>query len=166
MNKITIIPFLAIIAMSISLAGCTTPPEMCRRTWAADQSVSLPGCANPPDEIPAAYASPREFRELNCSQIGLEMARRSWRLSQLYEQLDGQARADVMNPAFFLLIAWPAFLLDKGGEDARILEYARLRGEMEALEDVGVGKGCAGLEAYRFKKPTGDNSTDTESSTQ
>ncbi len=144
MNKITIIPFLAIIAMSISLAGCATPP----------------------DEISAAYASPLEFQELNCSQIELGMTRRSRRLSELYAQLDDEAETDEMQTAIGLMIFFPALFFLEGGDDERASEYARLRGEMAALEDVGVGKECAGLEAYRFKKPTEDDSTDTESSTQ
>ena len=104
-------------------------------------------CATPPEEISSQYTSTFQFEELSCPQIGAEMVRRNTRVSELYIQLDKEAENDEAQMAAGLILFWPTLFFLEGGDDARAGEYARLKGELDALESVAILKECSKIPA-------------------
>ena len=72
----------------------------------------------------------------------MEMDRVSHRTSDLYAALDKKAQNDAVATGVGMVLFWPAlFLIDGDGPESQ--EYARLKGEYEALHKAAVEKKCA-----------------------
>ena len=101
----------------------------------------LVGCASSSSEIKAAYVSPLQYQNLSCLQIGQEMERVSRRAAEAAGVQDAQKSQDGWATAGAVILFWPAAFFIKGdGQNAA--ELARLKGEFEALERVGIEKRC------------------------
>ena len=111
------------------------------------------GCASQPHDIAAAYVSPMQYRNYDCEQIAAEMQRVSSRTTELTGQLDQKADRDNMQMGVGLILFWPTlFFIDGDGPEAN--EYARLKGEFEALEKTAVQRNChLEIETLRPKLP-------------
>jgi outer membrane murein-binding lipoprotein Lpp len=112
------------------------------RVWAAAAaSCILAGCASSSSEIKAAYVSPLQYQNLNCQQIGQEMERVSRRAAEASGVQDAQKSQDGWVTAGAIILFWPAAFFIKGdGQNAA--ELARLKGEFEALEKMGIERNC------------------------
>lgn len=106
------------------------------------------GCAKRADSIAAAYVSPITYEQLDCRQLGEEAQRLSSRAAMVAGAQDEKATRDAVAMGVGLIIFWPA-LFAVGGNDQQTAELARLRGEMEAIEQVSTRKRCGIV----FKKP-------------
>lgn len=104
--------------------------------------TTLTACSTSPDEIGASYVSPLTYQSYDCEQVVMEMDRVGRKSSDLYAQLDKKATNDQVATGVGMVLFWPAlFFIDGDGPEAQ--EYARLKGEYEALEDTAIQKKCA-----------------------
>jgi hypothetical protein len=102
--------------------------------------LSLFSCATNPDKIAATYVSPLKYRNYDDEQIILEMDYVGQRTSELYQRLKRKASGDKWQTGAGLLLFWPALFLLEGGDGPEAAEYARLKGEYEALRQAAVQK--------------------------
>lgn len=99
------------------------------------------GCASTSEDIAATYVSPIKYESFSCRQIGEEATRISARASHAMGVQDQQASDDAGVTALSLILFWPAvFFID--GDDTNAVEVARLKGEMDALEQASIQKNC------------------------
>ena len=105
-------------------------------------SVLAVGCATHPDKITASSVSPIAYQDYSCKQISQEISRVEREAAQLYGQLDKTASDDSAQMAVGMVLFWPALFFLEGGDGPQAAEYARLKGEKEALESVSIKKSC------------------------
>lgn len=104
-------------------------------------SIILVSCASSSDKIATSYVSPTQYSSYSCNQLSQELTRLNRRKSDLAGNLDEAASNDAGLTAVSILLFWPAaFAL--GGNDAQEAEYARLKGEYDAVQQVAVEKNC------------------------
>lgn len=104
-------------------------------------SVALAGCASGAKDIATAYASPVSYQGYTCQQVAAESERIGRRVSELAGRIDNRADNDKVAMGVGLVLFWPALFFLKG-DGPEATEYARLKGEHEALEKVAVEKSC------------------------
>ena len=115
-----------------------------RKTLGALCAVAVSaGCASSPDKIATTYVSPMQYQNYTCEQTTAEMTRVSRRATELQGTLEKTANNDTAQMAIGMLIFWPALLFLEGGNGPEAAEYARLKGEKDALEQVAIQKNCA-----------------------
>jgi len=92
-------------------------------------------CSNSSKDIVAIYVSPEQYSNLDCDQIRAEMQRVAGKVRSITGQLDKNAGNDKVVTGVSLILFWPAvFFL--GGTKEEEAEYARLKGEYDALEKL------------------------------
>ena len=101
-------------------------------------AILLSGCATKPSEIGASYVSPYKYKDYDEEQIIMEMDHVGRRTNELYYSLKKEASGDTAQMAVGLLLFWPALFFLEGGDGPEAAEYARLKGEYEALRTVAV----------------------------
>jgi hypothetical protein len=111
--------------------------------------VLLAGCASQPEDIAASSVSTLQYQDYNCKQISLELDRIERKVNDLYYRLDKKAGNDGAQMAIGIVLFWPALFFLEGGDGPEAAEYARLKGELEALETVSIHKKCA----IKFPEP-------------
>ena len=117
--------------------------------------MALVGCARSSEKVPSAYISPLIYQDYNFKQIAAEMHRVTRRVYDTGAAVDDAAGADAMKMGVGLLLLWPTlFFIDGDGPSAA--EYARLKGEAEALEMASIQKECG----LRFTNPDADRRAD------
>lgn len=104
----------------------------------------LGGCATASKDIATAYVSPIQFHSYDCSQLAAEASRVSQRASQLGGRLDQAAQNDKAIAGVGAILFWPA-LFALGGTKEQEAEYARLKGEHDAISQTAVAKKCDGV---------------------
>lgn len=103
--------------------------------------IGVAGCASSSDEIAAQYVSPMQYNTYDCQQIAAEQQRVSARVAQLKGEVDDNATGDTVATTVGVILFWPAlFFIDGDGPEAN--EYARLKGEHEALQKASIEKKC------------------------
>lgn len=110
-------------------------------------AVLLAGCATSPKDIAPAYVSPVLYQNLTCDQLQQEAARVSSAASVATGAQEKQATTDTVAMTTAIVLFWPA-LFFVGGDKANAADIARLKGEMQAIEQANVAKGC-GLQFAR-----------------
>ena len=109
--------------------------------WAAVVSLSA-GCAADTTEIRPAFVSQAAYQGYTCDQIAEELGRVSRKAEDVGAVVDKMAKDDNAQMAIGLILFWPALFLLEGKDTPQTREYARLMGELEALEDAAVKNGC------------------------
>lgn len=107
-------------------------------------TMSLYGCSTSSKNISASYVSPLQFQAYDCDQLSSEAQRIQTRVSELTGRLDKAATNDKWIMTAGLLIAWPA-LFALGGTKEQEAEYARLKGEYDAIHQSAVVRKCPGV---------------------
>ena len=110
---------------------------------AACAALTLSACATSSNEIASGYTSPLQYQGYDCQQIAMEEQTVLARVSQLGGQIDRRATNDKIAMGVGVVIFWPALLFVKGNGE-QTAEYARLKGEHEALENAAIAKRCLG----------------------
>ena len=105
-------------------------------------AATLAACASQPDEIQTAYVSTLPYENYDCQQIAGEMERVSRRASELRGSLKKKADNDEAQMGVGLILFWPTLFFLEGGDGPTAQEYARLKGERDALEKVSIAKKC------------------------
>jgi hypothetical protein len=109
------------------------------------------GCAKKVDQIGAAYVSPLQYETFTCEQISAEAARVSSRAATAMGVQQQNASSDAVAVGIGVIIFWPALFFIKGN-GANEAEVARLKGEMDALEQASIQKQC-GIQFQRPEPP-------------
>ena len=110
------------------------------------------GCAKESSKIAPAYVSPLKYQEYSCTQLRDELTRIGSRLVEVTGAQDQAASSDTTNMTVSMILFWPAlFFLE--GDTGREAELGRLKGDLDAIEQVAVQKNCnavlAGIEKNR-----------------
>ena len=111
-------------------------------------SCALAGCASKSNEIAAAYVSPLQYESLTCPHAE-EAQRVSQRAAIAAGAQDSQASKDAVSTAVAVVIFWPAAFFI-GGDKGNAAELARLKGEMDAIEQASIRKNCG----IKFRQAT------------
>ena len=98
------------------------------------------GCASNPDKIGAAYVSPFKYKDYDEDQIIMEMDYIGQKVNELYFRLKKEQKNDAAQMGVGMLLFWPALFMLEGGDGPEAAEYARLKGEYEALRQAAVSK--------------------------
>ncbi len=119
-----------------------------KKTIAAILSVSiaLAGCATATKDIAAHYVSPLQFQSHDCDQLASETQHIQVRYNQLGGRLDEAASNDKAITGVGMILFWPA-LFALGGTKQQEAEYARMKGEYDAVQQAAVIKKCPGAVA-------------------
>lgn len=117
----------------------------------------LSGCASNPDKIAASSVSSLQYQDYNCKQIAMELDRVERKSNELYFRLNKTASNDNAQMAVGMILFWPALFFLEGGDGPEAAEYARLKGELEALETVSIRKKCG----IKFPEPPQPKATET-----
>ena len=103
--------------------------------------VVLTGCATASKDT-ANYVSPMQYQTYDCGQIGQESLRIQARVAELGGRLDQAASNDKTITGAGIILFWPA-LFFLGGTKQQEAEFARLKGENDALHQASIQKKCA-----------------------
>ncbi|MBB4285916.1 hypothetical protein [Roseospira goensis] len=104
-------------------------------------ALALAGCASSSENIAAAYVSPNQYANYSCDQIREEQGRVGTRVRQLAGDVDDNATGDAVAMGVGMILFWPAlFFIEGDGPEAN--EYARLKGEHEALQKAAIEHNC------------------------
>lgn len=111
---------------------------------AVASTIGLAGCATSSKDIAASYVSPMQYASYDCDQLNAEAQRIQGRVVQLGGRLDEAANNDKALTAVGIVLFWPA-LFFLGGTKQQEAEYARLKGEYDAVQQAAVQKRCPGI---------------------
>lgn len=103
--------------------------------------VLLSACATSSKDISANYVSPSQYQNYDCTQLASETQRVYSRVNQLGGRLDEAASNDKKIAGVGIILFWPA-LFALGGTKAQEAEYARLKGEYDAVQQASIAKKC------------------------
>ena len=98
-------------------------------------------CASNASDIAAAYVSPTKYSNYNCEQVSLEKDSIERRVNELYIKVEQRAKNDKVSMGVGMVLFWPALFFLKG-DSPEAAEYARMKGEYEAIRTVSVQKNC------------------------
>lgn len=124
------------------------PPQALRTTAARSLALVLcsclllSGCATSSKDIAASYTSPIQYQNYDCDQLAQEAQRIHARSAQLAGRLDEAASNDQAIMGVGLVLFWPA-LFALGGTKEQEADYARLKGEYDAVQHTMIAKKCA-----------------------
>jgi hypothetical protein len=114
-------------------------------------ALTMIGCAKDASDVGATYVSPVMYQNYTCPQLAEEAQRVSARAAQAAGVQDQKATNDKVAMGVGLVIFWPAFLFTKGN-DENTAELARLKGQMDAIEQASIQKRC-GITFQRAPAP-------------
>lgn len=106
-------------------------------------AVGVSACATSSGDIAASYVSPMQYQPYDCAQIASELQRVQSRSAQLAGRLDEAAANDKVLTGVGAVLFWPA-LFALGGTKQQEAEYARLKGEHDALTQASIARRCPG----------------------
>ena len=111
-------------------------------------TLALGGCATSSDKITASYVSPMQYENWNCRQLAEEAQRISHHAAAAAGAQDSQVTKDAVATTVGVIVFWPALFLI-GGDKQTAAELARLKGEMDAIEQTSIRKRCG----IQFQRP-------------
>jgi hypothetical protein len=103
--------------------------------------VFLSSCSTASSDIAAVYVSPMQYQSYDCDQLAGETIRIQARVSQLGGRVDEAATHDKQITGVGVILFWPA-LFALGGTKQQEADYARLKGEYDAVQQEGIIKKC------------------------
>tara|TARA_B100000676_G_scaffold260426_1_gene270098 strand:- start:349 stop:747 length:399 start_codon:yes stop_codon:yes gene_type:complete len=103
------------------------------------------GCASDPSSIPSQYVSEVQYQSYDCEQLAQEARRVNSRVGDLYRQTKELADNDAAQMGVGLILFWPALFFLEGGDGPQAAEYARLKGESEAIDRATIAKKCSSI---------------------
>lgn len=104
----------------------------------------LSACATASKDISTVYTSPLQYQAYDCDQLASESQRIQTRVVQLGGRLDKAAANDKALVGVGVLLFWPA-LFALGGTQQQEADYARLRGEYDAVHQSAILRKCPGV---------------------
>ena len=104
-------------------------------------ALMLISCTPGASSVTPTYISPLEYAHYDCDQIIAEMSRISRRSQEIAGQVDKEADNKNKTIGVAAVIFWPA-IFAVGSSSGKKQEYARLLGQLEALEQVSIERKC------------------------
>lgn len=104
-------------------------------------SVVLAACSTASKDIAPTYISPLQFQSYDCGQLAAESARIQGRVNEVGGRLDQAASNDKTITGAGIILFWPA-LFFLGGTKQQEADFARLRGEYDAVQQASIQKRC------------------------
>ena len=101
----------------------------------------LSGCADRSGEIQGSYVSPLQYQNFSCAQLTEEARRITSRANQVAGVQDSKASNDAVAMGVGLVLFWPSLFFIRGDRETRA-ELARLKGELDAIEQMSIRKNC------------------------
>lgn len=101
----------------------------------------LTGCATASKDIATSSVSPLQYQPYDCEMLSVESQRLSSRVTELGGRLDTAASNDKAIAGVGIILFWPALFL-LGGNKGNEADYARLKGEVDALNTAALLKKC------------------------
>lgn len=99
-------------------------------------TILLSACATASKDIMPTYVSPLQYQGYSCQQLSLEEQRLRVRVTELGGRIDEKASRDK------LLAATPYTVWFVGGNKDQQAEFARLSGELNALQQAAIQQSC------------------------
>lgn len=124
--------------------------------------LGITACASSPDKIQSSHISPLQYQNYNCTQIVTEMDSVNTRANELYGTLKKTADNDSAQMAVGMILFWPSLFFLEGGDGPEAAEYARLKGEREALEKVAIEKKCDISKLTNITDPTKEKESEEQ----
>ena len=110
------------------------------RVWSTI-SLILCGCASASSDITPAYTSSIPYQGYTCEQLGAEASRVSAYAAKAAGVQDKNRSHDQAMVGVGIVLFWPTLLFTNGdGQNAA--ELARLKGQMNAIEEASIAKQC------------------------
>ena len=106
----------------------------------------LAGCATASKDVKTTYVSPLQYQQYDCEQLAAESNRLTQRANQIAGRLDEAAKNDQAITGVGMILFWPA-LFALGGTKEQEAEFARMKGESDAIQQAAIMKKCPGLVA-------------------
>ena len=103
--------------------------------------IVVSGCATNPKDIAPNYVSPVLYQNLTCEQLAQEAQRVSNAAASATGAQQSQATKDGVATGVAIVLFWPA-LFFIGGDKQTAAQVAQLKGEMQAIEQANISKGC------------------------
>src|SRR5580704_4013791 len=123
-----------------------------RRVMIPGIALLLAGCASKSADVAPTYVSPIQYQSFTCPQLAAEAQRVSAAAAAASGAQDSQATKDAVATTAAVIIFWPAAFFVQGDKQ-NAAELARLRGEMDAIEQTSIRKQC-GIQ-FRGTPPPG-----------
>lgn len=120
-------------------------------------STVLAGCSTASKDISARYVSPIQYSSYDCSQLQEESYRITRIVTELGGRLDEAASNDKAITGVGVILFWPA-LFALGGTGEQEAEYARLKGEYDAVQQALIQKKCSQSNAPNNEKANAPSS--------
>lgn len=105
--------------------------------------LALAGCATASKDIAPTYVSPMQYQSYDCDQLAAETVRIQARVNQVGGRLD-QAASNDQGITALSIVFWPS-LFFLGGTKQQEADFARLKGEHEAIQQAAVIRKCPGM---------------------
>lgn len=122
----------------------------------------LSACSTASKNISATYVSPMQYQSYDCDQLTSEALRIQTKANQLAGRLDQAASNDKTLVGVGAILFWPA-LFALGGTKEQETEYARLKGEYDAIEQASIAQKCPAIPAAASTGNKSGDNTDTGS---
>ena len=103
--------------------------------------VLLAGCASKSADVAPSYVSPLQYQSYSCAQLQAEAQRISNRAAVAAGVQDKKRSSDAVATTVGVVLFWPTLFFIKG-DDEKTAELARLRGEMDAIEQQSIQQNC------------------------
>ena len=129
---------------------------------AISTALSTTGCATSSANIAASYPTPIQYQGYDCAQLTAEAQRIHGRVNQLAGRLDEAANNDKVIMGVGMVLFWPA-LFALGGTKQQEADYARLKGEYDALQQAMITKKCDQPAPQALATPAGPPAASAES---
>lgn len=104
-------------------------------------SLSAAGCASRSEDVAASYVSSSMYSGYSCRELGAEAQRVSAAAAGAAGAQDSARTRDAVATTAALVVFWPAAFF-VGGNGAQTAELARLKGQMQAIEEASIRKHC------------------------
>ena len=105
-------------------------------------SFLVVSCATSPDKLTTQYIPASTYSNLSCDQIAGSLRQKNSRMESLYASLKSESQTDSTQMAVGLLLFWPTLLFLEGSDSPDAATYSRLKGEVEALNEISITKNC------------------------
>lgn len=99
------------------------------------------GCSTASKDIAATYVSPIQYQSYDCDQLAAETQRIQAKITQIGGRLDESASNDKVLTGVGVVLFFPV-LFALGGTKQQEAEYARLKGEYDAVQQAVITKKC------------------------
>jgi hypothetical protein len=104
-------------------------------------ALAIAGCASKSTEIAPSYVSPVMYQSYTCQQIAQESQNIAAHAAEVSGAQDQKRTNDQIATGVAIVVFWPAAFF-VGGDGQAAAELARLKGQMQALEQASVMKNC------------------------